>query len=175
MSAVHRVPKGFTLVELMVVVAIIGILASVAVPNFMKYTLRAKASERVYVNKEIRRGVEDYWTLNGRFPQGSATASTLYCSYNPPFPPTTTKRPMQVRAWDDWKALNLQVEGTLYNSYYVYGQANPFFTYYYPLIYGDIDGNKIYYVGWTFRQLNNGVWQDLSSYPPPGSPQADYF
>ena len=52
--------KGFTLIELMIVVAIIGILAAIAIPNFLNYQCKAKQSEAKQLVKTLATGLESY-------------------------------------------------------------------------------------------------------------------
>lgn len=59
---------GFTLIELMIVVAIIGVLASLAVPQYQNYTARAQASEALTITGGLRADIAEQYTLKGSMP-----------------------------------------------------------------------------------------------------------
>jgi type IV pilus assembly protein PilA len=68
-----RLQQGFTLIELMIVVAIIGILAAVAIPAYSDYTARSQVSEAVSLTSSLKTPLAEYFADKGRMPANVAS------------------------------------------------------------------------------------------------------
>lgn len=69
----NRIP-GFTIVELMIVVAIIGILAAIAIPAYQNYSIRVQVSEGISLSNAAKATVSEYYADTGLFPADNAEA-----------------------------------------------------------------------------------------------------
>ena len=70
------IQKGFTLIELMIVIAIIGILAAIAIPAYQDYTIRSQASEGITLASSVQIAVADYYAQNGTWPTAMTGGGT---------------------------------------------------------------------------------------------------
>ncbi|EPH3591425.1 pilin, partial [Neisseria gonorrhoeae] len=82
----NTLQKGFTLIELMIVIAIVGILAAVALPAYQDYTARAQVSEAILLAEGQKSAVTEYYLNNGKWPEdndkaGVASSSSIKGKY----------------------------------------------------------------------------------------------
>ena len=69
-----KMQQGFTLIELMIVVAIIGILAAIAIPAYQDYTIRSQVSEGSILADGVKTALAEFYNNKGYFPGSNASA-----------------------------------------------------------------------------------------------------
>ena len=70
----HVIQRGFTLIELMIVVAIIAILAAIAIPAYQNYLIRAQVTEGMVLSTGAKAAVWDYFSNTGGYPKDNQSA-----------------------------------------------------------------------------------------------------
>ncbi|MBV8757307.1 MAG: prepilin-type N-terminal cleavage/methylation domain-containing protein [Deltaproteobacteria bacterium] len=160
-----RAQRGFTIIELMIVVVIIGILAAVAIPMFMNHMNRSKASEAMLQLNKMAIDAKTYYFANTKYPQGTAAvlpgADGAACA-------SANKRFAVSSAWaadSVWLDLGFQVDEPNMFSYHFTSNS---LTQAQGLAVGDMDcdGTKITYI------LNlNAAQEPAATYiqPPPSA------
>src|ERR1700681_2004660 len=79
-ASMKSLQKGFTLIELMIVIAIIGILAAIAIPAYQNYTIRAQVTEGLSLADPFKTAVSEFYQNQGTFPLGvsaNGSATTI--------------------------------------------------------------------------------------------------
>lgn len=128
---IRKSNKGFTLIELMIVVAIIGILAAIAIPNFLRFQLKSKSSEGKVNIAAIRTAEESYLAEFGAYVAGTASPAAI---------PPVSKAPFVDQGGFD--TLGWSPEGQVFFQYEVnYASATP--SAYTITAAADIDGDGV--------------------------------
>jgi type IV pilus assembly protein PilA len=133
-SGRRHTQHGFTLLELMIVVAIVGLLASIAVPGFVHYIAKAKSTEARTLVEKIYNGARIYWLephglagsltpLAAQFPETQAATPAISCCAS------AGGRCVPLQAeWQDptWLGLGFSVDDMHYYQYEFVSSANEF-------------------------------------------------
>jgi type IV pilus assembly protein PilA len=112
-----KAAKGFTLIELMIVVAIIGILAAIAIPNFLRYQLRSKFAELRTNVEAIRKSEESLRQSERMACPGAVTGQYVAFTQIPAGAPRTSKLVWIPTDYVAASAIDWNVEGGTYGVY----------------------------------------------------------
>jgi prepilin-type N-terminal cleavage/methylation domain-containing protein len=129
--------RGFTLIELMIVVAIIGILSSVAIPSFTRSQVRARVAERATVLEAMSRAINDTVSSSQKLPDPGST-TTWDGPSNPAGALTTYKRRFDYTL-GGWKYMPMIIQGHCYYSYGFHATLADM----YVTADGDLDGDGV--------------------------------
>jgi type IV pilus assembly protein PilA len=136
--------EGFTLIELMIVVAIIGVLAAIAIPAFVNYVKKSKTSEVGSNLKSLFTGAASYYSEE-RFQQGLGASSSTHCTVaaqNSGITPTNQKQQVNFATLSSFDALSFSVADPMYYQYAIEGST-------------DTCGNSPTSVIYTFAAVGN--------------------
>jgi prepilin-type N-terminal cleavage/methylation domain-containing protein len=169
-----RAPRGFTLIELMVVVTIVGVLSSVALPTFQRSVLRTKVAERATIMLRLKHAIQDHYVRTGSAVPGGGTIDS---GWNPSHPPTTLRRPMATNLanWNTFfsapggaSSLPNDIEGGVYYSYRFIVTEEGGSSTITLLAEGDLDGDSVLSTKRLDFARTSGVYQLTAESPPLG-------
>lgn len=102
----HRPSAGFTLIELMIGVVIVGILAALAIPSFKGYVYKGRVSEAITVLNEIKTRQESYRSRHGRYAAVSGDGEWAAAAFTPGGAPSSD--PVGWESTDEWEELGVR-------------------------------------------------------------------
>jgi type IV pilus assembly protein PilA len=111
------VQKGFTLIELMIVVAIIGILAAIAIPAYQDYTIRSQVTEGLNLAASVKAEVAEYYAQYGAWPTGIVGGAGTLGHTAGQVPSGKYVQAVEIAAADDAAAAGGGGPGTIYVTY----------------------------------------------------------